>query len=995
LAIANLIITYELHFIFKLSLVKNMAEQPGTPPTESTSSAEDAEKERKRQFNVLMGNIRNIGRGQATKDSIGLFRKAVELAIYEAELRSIIRDFKNKFPRNKKYLDSQVRQLVANRQLVLGLVKPATPESATPAERKKEVEASLQEDIDALNAYLKDGLITAEDLEGVECTEEDINIVLTGAGGKKGEKPEVRKEKRQQVKNIDQFNSWIIEEMEEFMQATRRKVFLNATQTFHKNLNTPINLKGYHIAFHDIDAGSATPESYKEFYNEEEDEMQVDRSVRRKVSQKLAEMGFVISSPKHFRNKQSDLDGEASRFVFAQAGVKINPKNNLRYIQAGSELGEQEKGKAIIDMGGKDGIVFERQDGKLTMYIDHHTPESKRDTSAANFTYRMLDGLGFFNEKMTKKDKEKADKIEDTGQKEAFVKEARVKYKRALENTIDFVTRADNKTFHQYFDEEGDHRDGAQDHFLNKSWKTLAGLARFVSPESLLGFFLKQEGEIKSKKSVAEKGETKEEIEKRVEEDSKQVAQDILARRAKATQALTDKEIEHYFPKKVAAHTLGEFGEGELKKILEETPKKADNKYDFKALNKAGAYYDKKTNRWKKIIKTEWVTRPEKQKRETKKTWEEIKKLEQEGLIKDSSYGKIVIDLGDRLGGLGVEAAMANGCAVYIKWVPGNNSFFLSSVKDLDDFSPTNEYLKLRKAMLKSPATKGCELKTDTLLDILNTMGVSDNDRGEIEKKVKAITGEGEDDDKELSKDGLKAQIKIALSDLRDDNLYEEGEVESIMQDYNNAIKDADKNTLESVLLQIKNEVAIAKEMKKLEKENVKLTQQVDALQKEKQEGTGKIGDLTRKNIKLTNQVATLTKEKENLDRTNQEQATQITEKDNKIKRLEEELTQAKEQLKQAQKVPERVSNDEVLEVIKEDSLNQLEGAMKQFINAMTSGSHNMDYWREQGFPTKEKRDEFIRVKAGANIAKILSRAGITDAVKIGKVVDYLFQENS
>lgn len=64
-----------------------------------------------------------------------------------------------------------------------------------------------------------------------------------------------------------------------------------------------------------------------------------------------------------------------------------------------------------------------------------------------------------------------------------------------------------------------------------------------------------------------------------------------------------------------------------------------------------------------------------------------LKLLEKKGKIIDSKrYGKIVIDEGGEIP-CGFDAVKAFGCGAYVKWVPKNNFFFISSVNEIaDDF---------------------------------------------------------------------------------------------------------------------------------------------------------------------------------------------------------------------------------------------------------------------------------------------------------------------
>ena len=115
--------------------------------------------------------------------------------------------------------------------------------------------------------------------------------------------------------------------------------------------------------------------------------------------------------------QRGDMDGEAAlgllRMALKQAGLKIK---EVTYVQKGATgLG----GKMLIDTGGKNGIVIEKnKDGTVTIYFDHHSPEFSTEPTSA--TQLMYEGLT----------------ASDLLQEEPY-----------LNNLVEFVTQADNLTW--------------------------------------------------------------------------------------------------------------------------------------------------------------------------------------------------------------------------------------------------------------------------------------------------------------------------------------------------------------------------------------------------------------------------------------------------------------------------------------------------------------------------------------------------------------------
>ncbi len=175
----------------------------------------------------------------------------------------------------------------------------------------------------------------------------------------------------------------------------------------------------------------------------------------RELWKEFAVHGFLKRDEKTnelYVDSNTDLDGKCCLELFKLAGINKDALNeDLKYIAPG----DYEEGRINLDTGGKHGVSTERTistqgvDWNKTAFIDHHAKESPFGSSAASFAYRMLADLGLF-----KKNKK-------------------------LDAMIDFVTSVDSG---EYPDNEN---------YYNNSWKTIAGLYRYISGPCLLNFFSK------------------------------------------------------------------------------------------------------------------------------------------------------------------------------------------------------------------------------------------------------------------------------------------------------------------------------------------------------------------------------------------------------------------------------------------------------------------------------------------------------------------------
>ncbi|MDO8537012.1 MAG: hypothetical protein Q7R94_02085 [bacterium] len=109
------------------------------------------------------------------------------------------------------------------------------------------------------------------------------------------------------------------------------------------------------------------------------------------------------------------------------------------------------------------------------------------------------------------------------------------------------------------------------------------------------------------------------------------------------------------------------------------------------------------------------------QKKSVETSSSKLEIMKKNGLIIDSDrYGKIVFDLGNkRMIPAGFTAAKAAGFDAYVIWDPKENSFFISSKKEITDSFPQG--FRQRKTMWIKPRGDGVRL-TVSLEDILRTM---------------------------------------------------------------------------------------------------------------------------------------------------------------------------------------------------------------------------------------------------------------------------------
>ncbi len=134
----------------------------------------------------------------------------------------------------------------------------------------------------------------------------------------------------------------------------------------------------------------------------------------------------------------TDLDGKCSLGLLKLAGIKTG---DLKYLHPGGHL----EGRINIDTGNRHGVILE-EEGK-TAFIDHHSDESGRASSATKFTYELLASL-------------------DLLKKEKY-----------LDELVEFVTQLDNKTFPN------------EERYFKDSWHTILGLDQFMQFKNLADYF--------------------------------------------------------------------------------------------------------------------------------------------------------------------------------------------------------------------------------------------------------------------------------------------------------------------------------------------------------------------------------------------------------------------------------------------------------------------------------------------------------------------------
>lgn len=144
---------------------------------------------------------------------------------------------------------------------------------------------------------------------------------------------------------------------------------------------------------------------------------------------------------------ETDLDGRCSLGMLSLAGRDVS---KTKYVAPG----QFEDGYIHFDTGNQDGLVVEvliNESGLIeplkTAYIDHHSKDSKSDTSSTKIAYEAMVSL------------------EMIGKSES------------LEKLINFVTQVDNRSFPK------------EKNYYKNSYKTVWGLERFMTFEQIYKYF--------------------------------------------------------------------------------------------------------------------------------------------------------------------------------------------------------------------------------------------------------------------------------------------------------------------------------------------------------------------------------------------------------------------------------------------------------------------------------------------------------------------------
>jgi hypothetical protein len=202
---------------------------------------------------------------------------------------------------------------------------------------------------------------------------------------------------------------------------------------------------------------------------------------------------------------------------------------------------------------------------------------------------------------------------------------------------IYFVNQIDNFNYpnaEEYFKKEN---------YFDHSWDTMLGIQGMLKPENLLAFFRDGHNSI-------------DEISKLGLSNDKLVEYGIIQSGVNMSKDDLENIQSLYGIKK-------EKGRWKISSAKE------------KELNKNNISYNRKENR---LVWASLDIR-EKQKKSVDSSRSELERMEKEGFIIDSSFGKIAVDVGgkiyDKTG-----ASKAFGCSIYLNFTPGESGFFMSSL---------------------------------------------------------------------------------------------------------------------------------------------------------------------------------------------------------------------------------------------------------------------------------------------------------------------------
>ncbi len=144
---------------------------------------------------------------------------------------------------------------------------------------------------------------------------------------------------------------------------------------------------------------------------------------------------------------ETDLDGRCSLGMLCLAGIDVS---KAKYVAPG----QFEDGYIHFDTGNKDGFSVEvliNEAGLIeplkTAFMDHHSKDSKSDTSSTKIAYETMASLGMISKS------------------------------ESLEKLVNFVTQVDNRSFPK------------EKNYYKNSYKTVWGLERFMTFEQIYKYF--------------------------------------------------------------------------------------------------------------------------------------------------------------------------------------------------------------------------------------------------------------------------------------------------------------------------------------------------------------------------------------------------------------------------------------------------------------------------------------------------------------------------
>ena len=470
--------------------------------------------------------------------------------------------------------------------------------------------------------------------------------------------------------------------------------FMNFMKSYHERWGEgagkakdteAINLKGYQILsyFNPDIYTTALQEAKKDNWEGNPDKEK--KFIQEEVKKVFEKIGFRITSPPWARKQRSDLDGEAARYFFEQAGIQIDSKD--LYIDGGGKA----PGKALLDGGDKEGIFVGEVEGEKSIIFDHHTPDAGRDTAAANFVFKFLDELGFYDN-LKERDREKF---------------------KAMQWMAKFVVSVDNKTYLM----NSNHPNHSSDTFAKAKSKTdpkeffkgssehIIGLERFILPADLIEF-IKLRLESKKGKDLSEDTDITPLLLERLNDHEKNIL--------KIREVLQEGDPE--LTKALKQNNLT------IEQLKSEDKSKKDK---IRQLSKKKDIIYHETQ--KQFIRDKSLI----QAGNVEDSLVALREMQKDGLIIDSGSHKIAVDIGyERKGDsytkrlkTGSDGAAYSGCDVYINFLPDQKGFFISApATSLPEGFSLKQGIVVRNSMCLKPQEDNTP-RTVTLTEILTQFG--------------------------------------------------------------------------------------------------------------------------------------------------------------------------------------------------------------------------------------------------------------------------------